>query len=187
MNEPRRAPREYVSFAERDRIATWAARRWKRTLPRHLALDDLRQEAHYAICLAHRSYDPLFGKTFAAYARSACIRWLTGYVGKMLAPVSGSTHALLALSLCERVQLEELPSIEDPIEHIWRAEVREVLEGAVGAIGPAEVFLRILAGESSARHEGTDDLPVKRIHALTGRARRSLEESREMWQLWNER
>ena len=184
---PKRAPREYIGLAERNRIASWSALRFVQAAPDYISLDDLRQEAHVAISLAHRSFDPLRGVPFGSYAISACIRWLSGYVGRTAAPVSGSTHTLLALSFCERAPLGDPIALDDLDEHVWRAEVRATLEAAVGAIGPAEVLFRILAGETSARHEVSSDLPVERIHTLTRQARRRLEESREMWQLWNER
>jgi hypothetical protein len=69
--------------------------------------EDYEQEAHMALLLARRTYDPGRGVPWAAYAARAVYRALHGYAIKQRSPVGGTRERLLELLSLGRVELDD--------------------------------------------------------------------------------
>lgn len=133
-------------------------------------LDDLVQEATWAVLDARRRFDPEKGR-WDAYAWTAALRWLRGVVWKASAPVSASFHKLAELEGLVRADVAALQSKEsmdpDPDQELshnqWRSEVRGELRRLLDDFaGPLRGAVLAVMLEEKLHQEAAESFGVPR-------------------------
>lgn len=159
-------------------------------------LDDLRQEALYAICRAKRTFNADEGFPFEAYAWRAAVLTVRRYVLKMSSPVSASNSedSLLDLKGTQRAAID--PSSDWFVHNDLNEEAlsavrakREILrrlQELLAGMRDGEIAEAVLLNEEkSATVAKRYSVPVTKVYGAAQRARRMISADADLWRLWN--
>jgi len=181
-----------AEMAQMEKLANASARRYK-ALCWWADVEDMRQEAYYAMLRAHRTFDPNEGVPLGAYLWAACVRWLRGYLWKNSSPVSASWDKLDELAGLHRAPLTAVANLaadSTPERMVgqaeWRQQVRVELRDLAAQLAMPDFLGGVMAELEPVQQAEQRAVPVRQVYRERERLVHLAKQDARLYALWEE-